>query len=220
MTFLDVIRSGKKKDLAGANLRGANLAGADLTKANLAGADLTKANLSQAGLIEANLSQANLAEAKLTGADLTRANLAGSRLTCASLVGAGLVGADLTKAKLTGADLSRANLSQTKGLKIPNILSSLEQTKTGFIAYKFFNGWYHSPAEWKICDNSVIMENVCTDITIECACGINVSTLEWQEYHSNLWVVEVPFTAQIVVPLNSDGKFRVNTCKILRKFMK
>ena len=64
---------GKRADLIGADLMGANLRGADLIWASLNGA-----NLSGADLIGANLSRANLSGADRSGADLSGANLRGT----------------------------------------------------------------------------------------------------------------------------------------------
>ena len=73
-----------------ADLRGANLRGADLCYANLRGADLRGANL---------------CDANLRGADLRGANLRGADLRGANLCDANLRGADLRGADLRGADL-------------------------------------------------------------------------------------------------------------------
>jgi uncharacterized protein YjbI with pentapeptide repeats len=68
-----------KKDLGGANLRGADLGDADLGGANLGGADLYGADLRGADLYGADLRGANLRGADLGGADLRGAN--GKKLT-------------------------------------------------------------------------------------------------------------------------------------------
>ena len=81
---------GKRADLRGANLRGANLRNADLHGAGLCGADLRNANLRGA-----NLRSADLRNANLRGANLCDANLRGVDLRGADLCDAGLCGADL-----------------------------------------------------------------------------------------------------------------------------
>ena len=73
--WLDGDCGGKRADLLGANLRGADLRGADLIYANLRGADLRGANLIYANLIYANLRGANFLGADLRGADLRGANI-------------------------------------------------------------------------------------------------------------------------------------------------
>ncbi len=115
-----------RKDLTGANYRGADLRRADaatarLGGADLAGADLRGANLALAVLQESDLSGANLAGAGLfktqcTATNFERANLEGadlwmSRLQRACLREANLSDANLREAKLEGADLRGAILS-------------------------------------------------------------------------------------------------------------
>jgi len=99
---------GRRADLTGAYLTGANLAGA-----NLAGAYLTRAYLTGANLAGAYLTRANLTGANLAGANLAGANLAGAYLTRANLTGADLTGANLTRTDLTGANLTRTDLAGT-----------------------------------------------------------------------------------------------------------
>ena len=64
---------GKRADLRGASLCGANLCGADLRGANLRDANLCGANLRGANLRGANLCGANLCGADLRGANLINA---------------------------------------------------------------------------------------------------------------------------------------------------
>jgi uncharacterized protein YjbI with pentapeptide repeats len=59
-------------------------------KVNLTGADLSGANLSEVNLTGANLTQANLSEVNLTGANLTKADLSGANLSEVNLTGADL----------------------------------------------------------------------------------------------------------------------------------
>ena len=76
---------GKRANLAGAYLEGANLHRADLRLANLEGAELEGANLRRADLCMADLEGANL-----RGADLEGAKLEGVNLCMADLEGAEL----------------------------------------------------------------------------------------------------------------------------------
>ncbi|WP_414528696.1 pentapeptide repeat-containing protein [Nodularia chucula] len=101
-------------DLSGANLFAANLSGADLSGAYLIAANLSGANLGGADLIAANLSGADLSRADLSRAYLIAANLSGADLSRADLSGANLSGANLSRANLSGANLSRADLSRAK----------------------------------------------------------------------------------------------------------
>ena len=98
------------KNLAGADLKGANLFDADLRRADLKGADFSGADLRRADLIDADLSGANLKGAYLRDAILAGANLKGANLTRAILAGANLAGADLEDANLEDAYLTNANL--------------------------------------------------------------------------------------------------------------
>ena len=108
---------------------------------------------------------------------------------------------------------TRADLSGVLGLEIPNILSQLERTPDGFIAYKQFNIVFARPSNWLIAKGSRITENVNSNPLQECGCGINVTaTVTDMSKHVDVWKVLIPYTAQIVVPLASKGAFRVNEC--------
>ncbi len=119
-------KGGRKADLSGAslsgadlreaNLSGAQLSGADLSEADLMGADLSGAVLSGAVLSAARLSGAHLggadlSEADASGADLSAADLSAAHLGGVDLSGADLREANLSEADLSGADLHKANLS-------------------------------------------------------------------------------------------------------------
>ena len=58
------------------------------------------------------------------------------------------------------------------------------------------------------------------DDRIECGKGINVADLSWCVRNSGRTFVEVEFSARDIVsiPYNTDGKFRVKKCKVLRSF--
>ena len=105
----------KDKDLAGAQLCGADLKkiflpGADLTGANLSGADLGEARLEGAMLQGATLSRANLAGASLSSSNLEGARLDGANLRESRVSSANLKGADLSRADLAGAILDRKSV--------------------------------------------------------------------------------------------------------------
>jgi hypothetical protein len=104
--------SGKKDELTGADLYGANLTGAYLSGAYLYGANLTRAYLSGAYLTGANL----------TGAYLTRADLSGANLTGAYLSGAYLTGANLTGANLTDVKNAESVIARTRILPEGDII--------------------------------------------------------------------------------------------------
>ena len=101
---------GRRADLRGADLSGANLRGADLWDANLGCADLRDANLRGADLRDANLRGADLRDANLRGADLSGANLRRADLRDANLRGADLSGANLGDANIGGLDAARLSI--------------------------------------------------------------------------------------------------------------
>ena len=88
-----------------ANLKGAYLQGADLDKANLQGAILEGANLIRAYLEGANLRDANLSGANLQDANLRDASLKGADLERANLEGADLYGTKLPEKLLQAGKL-------------------------------------------------------------------------------------------------------------------
>ena len=92
------IIEGRRRNLSGAKLFGADLSGVNLSRAYLSGANLSGANLSEAKLFGANLSGANLNGANLNGANLSRADLSGANLSRASLISANLSGVIVTEA--------------------------------------------------------------------------------------------------------------------------
>jgi hypothetical protein len=226
-------------DLSGANLTRANLFRANLTGANLTSADLTRADLYGANLYDANLTRANLSSANLTGADLsganltkadltranlTRVNLTRANLFRADLTGANLTGADLSGADLTGADLTWVNLSGAKNLLNPEdwVNAHLERDPEGrgFIVYKTFSSNYPVPPTWKIKPGSVITEVVNPLPTVDCACGVNVATLDWVKRHGEDWaiwrgLIRWEWLPGVVVPYNTDGKFRCSKLELL-----
>jgi len=203
----------KYKDLCkpNADLSGANLSGADLSSADLSGADLYGANL-----YGADLSNVNLSYADLSGVDLSNVNLYG-----ANLYGANLYGADLSD-----VDLSNVNLSSVKGLLDPVkwLNNNFTYDDKGLICYKTFEARYRMPESWKdqIKPGGVITEVVNPLPTSNCACGINVATLEWVEVYtsnSDIWECLIPYKhlPSVVVPYNTNGKFRCGCVQLIRK---
>ncbi len=199
---------GKKANLSGANLSGANLSGGDLSGANLSGGDLSGANLRWA-----NLRGANLYEADLSRANLYEANLRG---------------ADLSRANLYEANLRGANLSQTTGLLDPidYLLATFERDaeNRGLIAYKTFGSKRQPPVSWQIGPGSILSETVNADRCVDCACGVNVSTLDWQKRNGNaglvgIWRVLIrwEWLAGVVVPYHTDGKIRCSRVELLER---
>jgi uncharacterized protein YjbI with pentapeptide repeats len=163
-------------------------------------------------------SRANLSGANLSRANLSRANLSGANLSWANLSGADLSGANLSRANLSGA-----NLSGAKGAfdAAEWIAKNLKRTNGGVIAYKTFGSQYSTPESWVIKPGSEITENVNLLPTLDCACGVNVATLEWCQRNNAqrlpIWrvLVKWEWLAAGVIPFNTDGKFRVPRAKLL-----
>ena len=190
--------------------------------ADLHGADLQGAYLQGADLHEAYLYRANLFGAELYGADLHGADLCGAKLCGANLQGADLRGANLSRAYLQGANLSGCN-----GLIDPSewIKEYGERCEDGYVFYKTFGNEYPSPDNWKIEPGEYITEVVNPDRTCECACGVNVGTLNWiTKNYPNAEVYKVLIECwdlpSVVVPYNTDGKIRCGRVKILEKVEK
>jgi CheY-like chemotaxis protein len=91
-------------DLSDATLTASRLDGADLRRAILSAANLSGANLGVASLRHANLSLANLDNAVLRGADLSGATLRGAKVSATDFKGAMLVSTDLREADLSKAE--------------------------------------------------------------------------------------------------------------------
>jgi hypothetical protein len=197
----------QKADLRYANLRYADLRYADLSYANLRYADLRYADLSSANLRYANLSYANLSYANLSYANLRSADLSSANLRYA----------DLSSANLSYANLSYAKniLSQSKYMQ-----ENFKKTKIGFIVYKTFNSRYPQNTSWTIEKKSIIEEVVNPDRTIDCACGVNVATLDRikKEAAGDIWqcLIKWEWLAGVVVPYHTDGKIRAEKVQLIK----
>ena len=173
----------------------------------------------------ANLSRADLSGADLSGADLSGADLSGANLSRANLSRADLSGANLSGANLSWANLSGANLSRAKGImdEIDWINKNLERTTDGIIAYKTFGMDYNPNPDWIVKPKSELRENCLQDRGCDCACGINVGTLEWVKTNGavgkDIWRVLIPWISlvSVCVPFRTDGKFRTGHCILLEK---
>jgi len=218
--WLEDHSTGFKADLSGADLSEARLSNANLSEARLFKADLYNANLSGADLSRADLSNANLSWADLSGAMLSNANLSE-----ADLSGANLSWADLSGARLFHTNLSKTNLSGAKGLALATeyLEENFEWTAEGMIGYKIF-GLFKTPnPNWVIEPNAVLTENVLSNRELECACGINVATLDWcrtnkRKYHT-IWKVIIlnAWLPGVVVPYHTAGKIRTEKLQLLEK---
>jgi hypothetical protein len=161
--------------------------------------------------------KADLSRADLSGADLRGVNLSGADLSGANLRWADLSGADLRWADLSGADLSGA-----KGLfdAAAWIDANLQRTRGGVVAYKTFGSQHAPPAGWTIEAGAEVSENVNQLPTLDCACGVNVATLDWVKKHGGsgpIWklFIKWEWMAGGVIPWNTDGKFRVPRARLI-----
>ena len=161
----------------------------------------------------ANLAIANLYGDNLAGADLYGANLSGADLS----------GANLARANLYEANLYEANLSGAKGLPdASSWLSSFEKDTEGILVYKAIgNTLYATPTAWRIEPGAYLFEVCNPDRTCACACGVNVGTRAFCERNypnSDLWLCRIEWMdlAGVVVPYNTDGKFRAALVRLFR----
>lgn len=143
--------------------------------------------------------------------------------TQANLSEADLSEADLKWANLSRADLSEANLSGAIGLQKPTEwLIPLVQSDGSVLCYKAQRGerqYWNDQWDWK---PGAFLEEVVNPLpTLNCACGVNVAaSLEWlKENYANdtYWRCRISGLdiAGIVVPYNTDGKFRAGRVELL-----
>jgi len=193
------------------------------SRTNLSGANLSGADLFGANLFGASLAGASLAGASLAGASLFRANLSGADLSGASLAGASLAGANLSRASLFRANLSRANLSGAIGVSYERVtpLAILLDQVGKIRAYKLVNANGEGPIKGgvKYEKGKTVSAKANTDTQAQCAEGINLATLDWcmmnwqEGYH--ILIAEFSRKDLACVPIATDGKFRVHSCKIV-----
>jgi len=238
LSFSDLSRS----NLRGSNLRGSNLRGSDLSFSDLRGSDLSFSDLRDSNLSFSNLSGSDLSFSNLSRSDLRGSNLRGSNLRGSNLRGSNLRGSDLSfsdlrgsnlsgsdlrdsdlrRSKLRGSNLSGSDLSGSTGLLDASqwIAENLTRCRGGVYAYKSLGTLYESPADWRQEPGAEISETVNLLPTLDCACGVNVATLDWVRNNSNdapIWKVLVrwEWMAGGVIPYNTDGKFRVPRAKLI-----
>jgi hypothetical protein len=164
-------------------------------------------------------------------ADLRGANLSSANLSSADLSSADLRGANLRGANLSSADLSSANLSSALGIASAAewLRANTKTTKRGCIlAYKAIGGTTYAPrTDWKIEPGAYLTEVVNPDRSVECACGVNVGTLDFVRRNypnptQGVWLVgiEPADIADVVVPFHTDGKFRAGRVRLIRQLTK
>ena len=193
------------------------LAGDGGTRAYLHGSDLSGSDLSGS-----NLSDSDLSDSNLSGSNLSGSNLSGSNLRRSDLHGSNLSGSNLSGSDLSDSNLSDSNLSGSTGLLDASqwIAENLTRCRGGVYAYKSFGAHYEPPADWRQEPGAEISETVNLLPTLDCACGVNVATLDWVRNNSNdapIWKVLVrwEWMAGGVIPYNTDGKFRVPRAKLI-----
>jgi hypothetical protein len=184
--------------------KSADLSGADLSGADLSGADLSWSNLSRANLYRANLYRANLSRANLYRANLYRANL--------------------SRANLYMANLSWSNLSGAYGISkyLTTPLYMLLDQPGLIRAYKLVtdkNTGPTYPGTIYAQGQKYEVANACCDESEQCAEGISLATLDWamKEWRPGFKILIAEFTTQEIaaIPISSDGKFRVKSCRIV-----
>ena len=150
-----------------------------------------------------------------------KADLRYANLRSADLRSADLRYANLRSADLRSADLSYANLSGSFGLpsSIEWMKINLDRMDDGYIAYKSFGSQFPPALTWEIEPGREIFEVVNPLPTLDCACGVNVSTLKWQGTNTGIWKVLIKWEwlPSVVVPYNTDGKFRCERVLLLER---
>ncbi len=128
--------NGKRINLSGLFLRGADLKKANFRKIDLIGADLSAANLEDAKFNKTNLSMANLHEANLKRAYFNEALLTDTDLSGSDLSSAYFFWTTLHRANLSFARLEGTKLDSTKFIEVDltgAILTNLRLFKRDFI---------------------------------------------------------------------------------------
>jgi hypothetical protein len=144
----------------------------------------------------------------------------------ANLSGADLFGANLSRANLSGTNLPGADLFGAEGINkyLCTPLLILKDQPGPIRAYKLINskgeGPYNGGINYLSSDEFTAKANI--DDTIHCGTGINLATLDWcmREWREGYRILIMEFTAKksdgsdnICIPIATDGKFRVSTCK-------
>ena len=166
----------------------------------------------------ADLRDADLRDANLRGVDLRDANLRSADLRDANLRDANLRGADLWGADLWGADLRGAKMERF-GMLPDLYLLKMQNCKLKAWKYLINGKSPYQHKEYKVGKTYKFPEINRDELTTSGAGG-NVATLMWCLRY-NLTAdefIEVGFESKdIVMPIATDGKFRVGKFKILRQ---
>ena len=156
----------------------------------------------------------------LCNANLCDANLRNANLCDANLYNAYLCNANLCDANLYNAYLCDANLCD---IKINNIyrtdLNILKLQKNNIIVYKYLRKNMQSPYQnfkYEI-GKKYTSKNADIDEFKLCGAGINVATLEWclndckNDLDNNVIIECEVNPKDLIIPFNSDGKFRIKS---------
>jgi len=162
-------------------------------------------------LQDADLQGANLQDAYLRGANLQDAELQDADLQDAGLQGANLQGANLRGAKYK-EPLFLCDLYSLKLLPKNTVLTFWKYLRNGLSPYqnmKYESGKIYQFKEYDFNENN------------QCGIGGNVATLMWclkDDLRADEFI-EVEFKVKdiVAIPYLTDGKFRVNRLKVLRK---
>jgi len=164
--------------------------------------------------------------------DFERCNLGFTELHYCELKSCDFKYADFTRTLFVGSHFNDCDMSQAKGLISQSewIKNNLEATSNGYICYKSFNEYYSPPNSWHPIElGKYVEENVNTSRTSLCSYGVNIGTLDFAARSIQCIPVESDYNpvyecliefadlADVVVPFNTDGKFRAGRVKILRK---
>ncbi|MCK9325554.1 MAG: hypothetical protein M0P69_08640, partial [Bacteroidales bacterium] len=123
------------------------------------------------------------------------------------------------------ADLSGADLSGAKNTfisPIDFIMQNFERAPDGIIVYKAFGEIYSPPSKWAIMPGAILEEEVNYTRTSDCACGVNVATMDWIKRHvssdKDVWrcLIRWEWLSGVCVPYCTDGKIRAARVMLLK----
>ena len=156
----------------------------------------------------------------MTAAELIKSYNSGKRVFGYADLG----GADLRGAYLGGADLGGADLRGAKGINkyITTPLYLLLDQIGKIRAYKLTKendeGMYYGGI--KYITGQTVKEIADEDENKACSFGISVATLDWciKEWKPTYKIKVVEFDKKNIaaIPIDSDGKFRISKCKVIR----
>jgi hypothetical protein len=142
---------------------------------------------------------------------------------------ANLAGANLAHADLARANLAGPNLAVAKGINkyLTTPLYLLFDQPGKIRAYKVVlengEGIYsrsqgYTPIVYRVGETYKV-ENASTNEQEHCAAGISLATLDWciKEWELGRRIMVAEFSRKDIacIPIGSDGKFRVHSCKIV-----